>query len=141
MILPHTEIASTSPVPFSAEAGLAVTGRLFLAIIFILSSLSKLTDPTASIGYITSVGLAFPELALLVAIAVELVGGVLLVLGYRVRAVALALAAFTLVTAFSFHFKLADQNQFIHFFKNIAMTGGLLQIAAFGGGHYSLSRR
>ena len=51
------------------------------------------------------------------------------------------MAAFTVVTAFAFHFNLADQNQFIHFLKNLAITGGLLQVAAFGGGAFSLDGR
>lgn len=51
------------------------------------------------------------------------------------------MAVFCLMTAVVFHMNLADQNQFIHFFKNIAMAGGLMQIAAFGGGPYSLDSR
>lgn len=132
------EANSTISSSFVPQAILAVTGRLLLAAIFLLSGFSKLTDPGSTIGYIQSVGLPFPQLALVVATAVELVGGVLLIAGYRVRTVALVLASFTLIAAFGFHFQLADQNQFIHFFKNVAMAGGLLQIAAFGGGRYSL---
>jgi putative oxidoreductase len=51
------------------------------------------------------------------------------------------MAGFTLVTAFAFHFNLGDQNQFIHFFKNLSIAGGLLQVAAFGGGALSLDAR
>jgi putative oxidoreductase len=60
------------------------------------------------------------------------------VLGYRARAVALGVALFTLATALSFHRHLADQNQMIHFFKNIMIIGGLLQIASFGAGPLSI---
>ncbi len=52
--------------------------------------------------------------------------------------VAALLAIFSMVTAFYFHGNLADQNSFVHFFKNVMMTGGLLQIAAFGAGTFSL---
>jgi putative oxidoreductase len=76
-----------------------------------------------------------------VAVAVELGGGLLLVLGYRVRPVALGLALFSLATAVSFHGDFADQNQMIHFLKNVMMAGGLLQIAAFGAGVISIDNR
>ena len=62
----------------------------------------------------------------------RMIGGLVLISGYRVRTVAAVLAVFSLVTAAFFHNDLADQNQFIHFFKNVAMAGGLLQIVAFG---------
>jgi len=119
---------------------LPVVGRVLIAAIFLLSGFSKLTAPAATIGYIQSAGLPFPEVGLGIALLVELVGGIALVLGYRVKLVAGLLAAFSFATAFAFHANLADQNQFIHFFKNVAMAGGLLQIAAFGGGRFSLTR-
>jgi putative oxidoreductase len=72
------------------------------------------------------------------AIALELGGGLALVLGYRTRIVALLLAAFSVVTALVFHHAIGDQNQMFHLLKNIAVAGGLLQVAAFGTGAYSL---
>ncbi len=71
----------------------------------------------------------------------ELGGGIALVLGYRTKLVATVLAIFAVVTALAFHNQLADQNQFINFFKNIAMAGGLLQVIALGAGRYSLDAR
>ena len=118
----------------------ATSGRVLLAAIFVLSGISKLADPAGSAGYIASVGLPAPQLALWGAIAVELLGGLALIAGYKVRLVAAALAAFSLVTAALFHAQLGDQTQFIMFFKNIAMAGGLMQIVAFGGGRLSLDR-
>lgn len=119
----------------------ALAGRILIAAIFILSGFSKITDPASAIGYISSVGLPLPQLGLGIAILVELVGGVALIVGYRTRLVATLLAIFSLVTAFVFHSALGDQNQFIHFFKNVAMAGGLLQIAAFGAGTVSIDGR
>lgn len=118
----------------------ATSGRVLLAAIFVLSGISKLADPAGSAGYIASVGLPAPQLALWGAIAVELLGGLALIAGYKVRLVAAALAAFSLVTAAFFHAQLGDQTQFIMFFKNIAMAGGLMQVVAFGGGRLSLDR-
>jgi putative oxidoreductase len=125
----------------SSNDVLALTGRVLIAAIFILSGASKLADPAGTIGYIASAGLPLPQLAFAGAAAVELLGGLALVVGYRTRLVALALAIFSILAALSFHSALADQNQFIHFFKNIAMAGGLLQVVAFGGGRISLDAR
>jgi putative oxidoreductase len=90
---------------------------------------------------IGAVGLPLPSLAFAVAVAVEFGGGALLIAGYRARAVASALAIFSLATAVSFHSNFADQNQMIHFLKNVMMAGGLLQIVAFGAGALSLDDR
>ena len=125
----------------SSAAILPFAGRLAIAAIFILSGVSKVADPASNLAYIGSVGLPFPQLALAGAILVELVGGALLVLGYRTRLVAAGLALFSIATAIFFHADLGDQNQFIHFFKNIAMAGGLAQIVAFGAGGLGLHAR
>ena len=119
----------------------ALAGRLLLSAIFIISGLSKLSAPAATIGYIGSVGLPLAPLGFALAIAVEVLGGFALIAGYRSRLVAAVLAVFTLATALVFHNDLADQNQFIHFFKNIAIVGGLLQVVAFGAGRFSLGAR
>jgi putative oxidoreductase len=111
-----------------------------LAAIFVISGLNKAADPAGTIGYITSAGLPLPQVAFAGAVFVETVGGILLVIGYQTRIVAAVLAAFTLAAAFSFHSDLADQNQFIHFMKNVALAGGLLQVIAFGPGRYSFDR-
>jgi putative oxidoreductase len=113
-------------------------GRVLIGVPFAMSGLSKLATYGATTAMIAAVGLPVPPLAFAVAVAVELGGGLLLVLGYRVRPVALALAVFALATAVSFHSNFADQNQMIHFLKNVMMAGGLLQIVAFGAGAISI---
>src|SRR6202044_1773455 len=90
---------------------------------------------------IASVGLPFPQLSWLIAMTVEIGGGALLIAGYRTRAVALVVALFALATAVFFHRNFADQNQMIHFLKNVMITGGLLQIVYFGAGAWSLDAR
>jgi len=119
----------------------AFTGRVLIAAIFLLSGFAKVTAPAATIGYIQAAGLPAPTLAYAAALLVELGGGILLVIGYRTRLVAAALVLFAFATAFGFHHDFADQNQFIHFFKNVAMAGGLLQVVAFGGGRLSVDAR
>jgi len=119
----------------------AVLCRVLISAIFVLSGLSKLTAAAGTIGYIEAAGLPLAPVALAVAIAIEVLGGLALIVGFKTRWVAAALALFSVVTALAFHSNLGDQNQFIHFFKNIAMAGGLLQIVAFGGGALSLDAR
>jgi len=117
---------------------LPALGRLLIAAIFLLSGLNKIASPDATQAYIASAGLPAPFLAYLVAVVVEVGGGILLLIGYQARLAALVLALFTIAAAFGFHHKFGDQNQFIHFFKNLAMAGGLLQVVAFGAGAFSI---
>src|SRR5690349_5884693 len=130
----HADTTIANTITLTASASLA--GRVLLSAIFLLSGISKISAPAGMIDYIESVGLPFPTLALALAIFVEVAGGVALILGYRTRLVAAALAVFSIATALVFHSQLGDQNQFIHFFKNIAMAGGLLQVVAFGAGRF-----
>lgn len=116
----------------------ALVGRLLLATLFLLSGVSKASAPAATLAYIQGSGLPFPTLGYLGALGVELGLASLLVLGLQTRLVALLMTAFTLVTAVAFHHSLGDQGQFINFFKNLSIAGGLLQVAAFGGGALSL---
>ncbi|MGN6121669.1 MAG: DoxX family protein [Sphingomonas oligoaromativorans] len=125
----------------SSAAALPLVGRIGLAAIFLLSGFSKLAAPAATIGYIQSAGLPLPQVAFGIAALIEVGGGLALVLGFRTRIVAAILAAFAIVTAFAFHHDLADQGQFINFWKNVAMAGGLLQVVAFGAGRFSLDAR
>lgn len=120
---------------------LPLIGRILLAAIFIMSGLGKLADPAATMGYIASIGLPLPAVALAGAIAVEVGGGLLIAIGLFSRITALAMAAFSIATALLFHHALGDQNQMIHFMKNISIAGGFLQIAAFGAGAFSLDAR
>jgi putative oxidoreductase len=125
----------------SAIRYLPFAGRLMIGLPFAMSGLSKLGAYTATTGMISAVGLPVPPLAFAVSVAIELGGGLLLIAGYRARYVAAALALFSLATALSFHSNFADQNQMIHFLKNVMMAGGLLQIAAFGAGALSIDNR
>ena len=123
------------------QSAVPLIGRVLLAVIFILSGVSKLANPAGTQGYIASMGLPLPILAYIAAVVVEIGGGVMLLIGYRTRIAATALALFTVAAALLFHHALGDQNQFIHFMKNLAITGGLLQVVAFGAGAFSLDNR
>jgi putative oxidoreductase len=117
---------------------LPLLGRVMIGAPFIMSGLGKLMAHDATVGYIGSVGLPLPQLAWVIALLVEIGGGALLVSGFRARLVALVMALFALATALSFHRNFADQNQMIHFLKNVMLAGGLLQIVYFGAGPLSI---
>ena len=116
----------------------SLVGRLMIGLPFAMSGFGKLAAYGATTAYIASAGLPVPPLAYAIAVLVELGGGLLLIAGYQARSVALAMAIFSLAAAASFHNNFADQNQMIHFLKNVMMAGGLLQIFAFGAGALSL---
>lgn len=120
---------------------LPFVGRLMIGLPFAMSGLGKLGAYSATTAMIGSAGLPIPPFAFAVAVAVELGGGLLLIAGYQARSVAAALALFSIAAAVSFHSNFADQNQMIHFLKNVMMAGGLLQIAAFGAGALSIDNR
>ena len=119
----------------------AALGRLLLAVIFLISGVGKILAPAMTQGYIAAAGLPLPVVAYLVATAVEVGGSILLILGSQTKLAALALAIFSVAAAVGFHHDFADQDQLIHFLKNIAMAGGLLQVAAFGPGTLSIDAR
>ena len=125
----------------TATRYLPFVGRLMIGLPFAMSGLGKLAAFGPTTAMISAAGLPIPPLAFAVAVAVELGGGLLLIAGYQARYVAIALAVFSLATAVSFHSNFADQNQMIHFLKNVMMAGGLLQIAAFGAGALSVDNR
>ncbi|MFL9709674.1 DoxX family protein [Methylobacillus sp. Pita1] len=116
----------------------ALLGRALLAAIFIISGFGKLADPTGTIAFIGSTGAPLPELGYAIALLVELGLAAALLVGYRARISALLIALFTLAAAFMFHFDLNNQVQTIMFLKNLAIAGGLLQIAVHGAGGLSL---
>jgi putative oxidoreductase len=125
----------------NATRYLPFAGRLLIGLPFAMSGLGKLGAYGLTTGMIGAAGLPLPPLAFAVAVAVELGGSILLIAGFRTRLVAAALVLFSLATAVSFHSNFADQNQMIHFLKNVMIAGGLLQIAAFGAGALSIDNR
>ena len=102
---------------------IGAVGRLLIAALFLISGLGKIAMPALTLGFIASAGLPFPVLAYLVAIVIEVGGGMLLILGYQSRIVASVMAVFTVAAALSFHRNFADQNAMVHFLKNISITG------------------
>lgn len=134
--------AQSSTLPNALSLG----ARLLLAALFLPAGISKLTGFAGTVGYIGSVGLPLPAVAAAVALLVEIVGSLALIAGYGTRTAALALGLFTLVASVFFHafWAVPADQQFVQqlmFFKNIGVAGGLLGLAAFGAGGWSLDAR
>lgn len=125
---------------------LALVGRLLLVLLFLPAGFSKIAGFAGTVGYIGSKGLPMPALGAAIAIVVEVGGSLALIAGLRTRVAALALAVFTLVATFVFHNFWgvpADQVmvQQLMFYKNIAVIGGLLVLAAHGAGAWSVDAK
>jgi putative oxidoreductase len=114
-------------------------GRVMLALIFILAGFGKIQDPAGTAGYMQAMGV--PGILLWPTIALEVLGGIALAIGYKTRYAALALAIFSLLAAFIFHRNFGDQMQMIMFLKNVAIAGGLLLLAVSGRTAYSLDSK
>jgi putative oxidoreductase len=133
----------TTTILSPAQNTAALAGRLLLAALFLPAGLAKLAGFSGTVGYIASVGLPLPTLAAAVALVLEIVAGLALIAGIGTRIAALALAFFTLVASFFFHayWGVPAEQQMVQqllFFKNIAVVGGLLTLAAWGPGAWSL---
>ncbi len=114
-------------------------GRIMLALIFILAGLGKIQDPAGTAGYMQSLGV--PAILLWPTIALEILGGICVAIGFKTRYAALALALFSIVAALIFHRNFADQMQMILFLKNISIAGGLLLLAVGGKSAYSVDNK
>lgn len=128
------------------QNSLALASRLLFVALFLPAGIGKLTGFSATVGYISSVGLPLPAVGAALALVVEILGSVALLAGFGTRLAALILAAFTLVASFFFHayWTVPADQAFVTqllFFKNIAVAGGLLALAANGAGAWSLDAR
>lgn len=116
-----------------------LAGRVGLATIFALAAINKIQYYEANAQFMASGGL--PGELLPLVIAFELIGAILITVGFQTRLTALAFAGFSVITALLYHSQLSDQIQFLLFFKNIAMAGGFLVLAAHGAGSLSIDAR
>lgn len=118
---------------------LSPLARLFIAIIFLMSGLNKIGNYENTAYWMEAVGV--PSLFLPIVIALEIVGGLAIILGWKARIFSFLLAGFCVLSAIVFHSNFADQNEMINFMKNIAIAGGFLTITINGAGSFSLDGR
>ena len=116
-------------------------GRILIAVLFVPAGFQKLTGFQGAVGYAASANMPVPSLAIAAAIAIELGCGLLVLVGFKTRWAAAAMALFSVVAAVFFHNDFSDQMQQINFMKNLAIAGGLLQLVYFGAGPVALDNR
>ncbi|NNA42875.1 DoxX family protein [Pseudomonas lactis] len=116
-----------------------VASRVLMALLFILSGVGKIDNPEAIRGYMEAMHL--PAVLLWPSVVFEIGSGLLLIMGFKTRIVALLLAGYCIVTATIFHTQFSDQVQMAMFFKNVTMAGGFLLLAAVGAGGLSVDAR
>jgi putative oxidoreductase len=123
-----------------------LVGRILLSLVFLTAGYRKLMGVAASAGYFAKLGFPMPEVMVWVAIAIELGGAILLIVGWKTRWVALLLGLFSVIAAFAAHrFWEVDAaqyaNQMNHFLKNMAIVGGFIILATTGPGALSVDGR
>jgi len=116
-----------------------LAGRVLLGHIFLLTGLNKISGYDGTAAYMEAMGV--PGGLLPAVIALEVLGGLAVIIGFQTRWACYALAAFTLAASVIFHADFADQMQMILFMKNMSMIGGLLLLSVYGAGAYSVDAR
>ena len=133
-------------MPLALQNPIALIGRILLGLFFVMSGWEKINGFSGTVGYIAGAGLPMASVVAVLTILVELGGGLMIILGIGSRWAGLALAGFSLVAALLFHAYWSsppDQHygQYLNFWKNVTIAGGMLMLAAFGPGTLSIEGR
>ena len=118
-----------------------LVGRIFLAVIFIVSGISKVTSFDQTVGFIASRGLPIVGLLTVLVILVEVLGSIALLIGFQARKAAVALLVFLALATLLYHMDWSKQMEMMNFLKNLAIMGGLLYVSSFGPGAMSVDKR
>ena len=117
----------------------SLMGRILISLIFLLAGFDKIFAYAGTQGYMQAMGV--PGVLLPLVIALEVLGAIAIIVGYKTKLAAFLLAGFTIMSAFLFHFNFSDQTQSALFMKNIAIAGGLLFLVANGAGLVSIDNK
>ena len=118
---------------------LDLIGRIFISLVFLLSGINKIDNYEGTIGWMESLGM--PGIFLIPAIILEIIGPILIIIGYKVKISAALLSLFCITTAVIFHNDFSNQMQFVSFMKNIALAGGFLFLVVNGAKDFSLDKK
>jgi putative oxidoreductase len=129
-----TTSKTTSTTAHTTRDYLPVLARLLLCSLFIWDGVLQLRDPAGTVQYFTSLNIPSPQIAVWVSIAVHLLGGIGILIGFMTRWAAALLVLLCLGTAFGVHLPAGDMENMTNFYKNLVMAGGLLYVIAFGAG-------
>jgi putative oxidoreductase len=129
-----------------ASSFFMLIGRLLIATLLLLSVYNKVTNYDGTVAYMASKGLPMIPLLLGLSIVIEFIGGLSLVFGYKVRIISIIVILYLIPVSLIMHDfwmindPMQKQNQMYHFFKNLAIIGGLLYIAATGPGYFGFHK-
>jgi putative oxidoreductase len=115
--------------------------RILIAILFLIASYNKFKGLGGSAAYFTKLGVPQASTMAPIVAAFELIAGLLLLVGFKTRLVALAIGVFVIIAALLAHTNFADGNQLNHFLKNFAIVGGCLALLVTGAGAYSMDAK
>jgi putative oxidoreductase len=135
-----TTSKTTSTTAHTTRDYLPALGRLLLCSLFIWDGVLQLRDPAGTVQYFTSLNVPSPQIAVWVSIAVHLLGGIGILIGFMTRWAAALLILLCLGTAFGVHLPAGDMENMTNFYKNLVMAGGLLYVIAYGPGAMSLDK-
>jgi|SRR5271169_1799420 len=112
--------------------------RLLMSSLFIWDGVLQLRDPAGTVEYFASLNVPVPNVAIWISIAIHLLGGAAVLIGFKIRWAAAALVLLCLGTAFGIHLPAGDTDNMIEFYKNLVMTGGFLYVIVYGAGIMSI---
>jgi len=135
--VPKTALTTMRPI----NDYLPVLARLLMCSLFIWDGVLQLRDPAGTVQYFASLNVPSPKIAIWVSIPIHLLGGLAILLGFKVRWAAAMLALFCLGTAFGIHLPAGDMDNMINFYKNLVMAGGFLYVIAFGAGAIAFDKQ
>ena len=136
--MPATTYPTTSTTTHTARDYLPTLARILMCSLFIWDGVLQLRDPAAAADYFESVNVPLPSLAVWPSIALHLLGGLAILVGFKTRWAAALLLLLCLGTALGVHLPAGDMENVIHFYKNLVMAGGFLYVIAFGAGAISV---
>ena len=132
--------STTSTTADAAKEYLPALARLLMCGLFIWDGVLQLRDPAGTVNYFTSVHIPSPQITVWVSIAIHLLGGIAILVGFMTRWAAGLLILLSLGTAFGVHLPAGDVDNMTHFYKNLVMAGGFLYVIAFGPGAMAIDK-
>jgi putative oxidoreductase len=128
----------------AVDSGVILLARIALAILFLWGGVMKLLGYSAFVGYLQSKGVPLVQLGAPIAVAIEALGGLFLILGFKIRPLGIVMAIYAVATAILGHdfWNITDSavehDMVIHFWKNMAIAGGFLLLYVTGAGRISI---
>ena len=136
-----TRLTATSTTAHAAKDYLPVLARLLMCSLFLWDGVHQLRDAAGTVQYMASLNIPAPQIAVWGSIAVHILGGAAILVGFMTRWAAALLILLCLGTAFGVHLPAGDMENMTNFYKNLVMAGGFLYVIAFGPGAFALDRK